>query len=109
VDYLAEGDAGKPPSQRGSYRAIEDTMTLVGERKADPVLRVRRVLVWSSARAGAAATARARKLDPAQVDAAEVLARYQGQEVVERRYGGSRGRWRSRPCWCRPPGAARPW
>jgi hypothetical protein len=173
VDYLAERDAGKPASQRGSYRVIEDTMTLVGKRKADPVLRVRRVLVWSSARAGAAATARARKLDrarddlerltrglgsrhyptldkvqarlvaiargrrvagllraqvgtdpatgkptlawwfdpdalaaeqatdgwyalltnldPAQVDAAGVLARYKGQEVVERRYGAFKG------------------
>jgi transposase len=172
VDYVAERDAGKPPSQRGSYRVIEDTMTLVGKRKADPVLRLRRVFVWSSARAGAAATARARKLDrarddlerlarglgsrhypdpatvqarlaaiarsrrvaallraevgtdqagkptlawwfdqaalereqatdgwyglltnldPAQVDAAQVLARYKGQEVVERRYGAFKG------------------
>jgi transposase len=173
VDYLAERDAGKPPQQRGSYRVVEDTMTLVGKRKADPVLRVRRVFVWSSARAGAAATARARKLDrarddlerlarglgsrhypnpeavtarlaaigrarrvagllraqvgvdpatgkptlawwfdpaalaaeaatdgwyglltnldPAQVDAAGVLARYKGQEVVERRYGAFKG------------------
>jgi hypothetical protein len=173
ADYLAERDQGKPPDQRGSYRVIEDTMTLVGKRKADPVLRVRRVFVWSSARAGAAATARARKLDrarddlerlarglgsrhyptvdkvqarlaaiarsrrvtgllrarvgvdpatgkptlawwfdqaalegeqatdgwyglltnldPAQVDAAEVLARYKGQEVVERRYGAFKG------------------
>ena len=173
VDYLAERDQGKPPTQRGSYRVIEDTMTLVGKRKADPVLRVRRVFVWSSARAQAAATARARKLeratgdlerlqrglgsrhypdadavtarvaaiarsrrvtgllraqvgvdpatgkptlawwfdqaaldreqatdgwyglltnlDPAQVDAAGVLARYKGQEVVERRYGAFKG------------------
>jgi Domain of unknown function (DUF4277) len=68
VDYLAERDAGKPPDQRGSYRVVEDTMTLVGKRKADPVLRVRRVFVWSSARAGAAATARARKLDRARDD-----------------------------------------
>ena len=30
-------------------------------------------------------------LDPAQVDAAEVLARYKGQEVVERRYGAFKG------------------
>ena len=149
-------------------------MTIAGKRKADPVLSVRRVFVWSSARAGAAATARARKLDratrrpgaahpragrpplprpptrsqarlaaiatappgqrpaarrgrhrpasgkptlswhfdqaalaaeaatdgwyglltnldPAQVDAAEVLARYKGQEVVERRYGAFKG------------------
>jgi Domain of unknown function (DUF4277) len=173
VDYLAERDAGKPPDQRGSYRVIEDTMTICGKRSTDPVLRVRRVFVWSSARAGAAATARARKLeratddlqrlarglgsrhyptvdkvqarlatiarsrrvagllrakvgtdpatgkptlawwfdpaalaaeqatdgwyalltnlDPAQADAAGVLARYKGQEVVERRYGAFKG------------------
>jgi transposase len=173
VDYLAERDAGKPPERRGSYRVVEDTMTIAGKRKADPVLHLRRVFVWSSARAGAAATARARKLDrarddlerltgglgsrhypdaetvtarvaaiakarrvtallraevgtdpatgkptlswrfdqaalareqatdgwyglltnldPAQVDAAGVLARYKGQEVVERRYGAFKG------------------
>jgi len=172
VDYLAERDQGKPPGQRGSYRVIEDTMTIAGKRTTDPVLKVRRVFVWSSARAGAAATARARKLDrargdldrltrglgsrhyptvdkvharlaaitkarrvtglldakvgtdqdgkptltwrfdqaalateqatdgwyalltnldPAQVDAAQVLARYKGQEVVERRYGAFKG------------------
>jgi hypothetical protein len=173
VDYVAERDAGKPAEQRGSYRVIEDTMTITGKRKADPVLQVRRVLVWSSARAGAAATARARKLerarddlerlqrglgsrhypdadavsarlagitrsrrvtgllraqvgtdqatgkptlawwfdqatlereqatdgwyglltnlDPVQADAAGVLARYKGQEVVERRYGSFKG------------------
>jgi transposase len=173
VDYLAERDAGKDPARRGSYRVLEDTMTIAGKRKADPVLRLRRVFVWSSARAGAAATARARKLDrarddlerltrglggrhypdpgavqarlaaiakqrrvgallraevgtdpatgkptlawwfdqatlereqatdgwyglltnldPTQVDAAQVLARYKGQEVVERRYGAFKG------------------
>jgi hypothetical protein len=63
VDYVAERDQGKPPDQRGSYRVVEDTMTITGKRITDPVLRVRRALVWSSARAGAAATARARKLD----------------------------------------------
>jgi transposase len=173
VDYLAERDAGKPPDQRGSYRVVEDTMTISGKRTTDPALRVRRVFVWSSARAGAAATARARKLDrarddldrlgrglgsrhyptpdkvqarlaaiarsrrvtgllraevgtdpatgkptlawrfdqaalaaeqatdgwyalltnldPTQADAAQVLARYKGQEVVERRYGAFKG------------------
>jgi transposase len=173
VDYIAERDAAKPPDLRGSYRVVEDTMTICGRRTTDPVLRVRRVFVWSSARAGAAATARARKLDrarsdldrltrglgsrhyptvdkvqarlaaiakarritglldvevgtdlvtgkptltwrfdqvalaaeqatdgwyalltnldPAQADAAAVLARYKGQEVVERRYGAFKG------------------
>jgi transposase len=172
VDYLAERDAGKPAEQRGRYRVVQDTMTIAGKRATDPMLRVRRVFVWSSARASAAATARARKLDraqddlerltrglgsrhyptldkvqarlaaiakarrvtsllraevgvdergkptlvwwfdqaalereqatdgwyalltnldPAQVAAAEVLARYKGQEVVERRYGAFKG------------------
>jgi len=173
VDYLAERDRGKPEGQRGSYRVVEDTMTITGRRTRDPVLTVRRVFVWSSARAGAAVTARARKLDrarddldrltrglgsrhypdadavtarvaaiakarrlggllsaqvgtdpatgkpslawrfdqaalaaeqatdgwyalltnldPAHADAAEVLARYKGQEVVERRYGAFKG------------------
>jgi transposase len=172
VDYLAERDAGRPPAQRGSYRVLEDTMTLAGPRKRDPVLHLRRVFVWSSTRAAAAATARAKKLerarddlqrltrglgsrhyptvdkvqarlatiatqrrvsgllraevgtnqagtptltwhfdqaalaaeeatdgwyallsnlDPPQADAAEVLARYKGQEVVERRYGSFKG------------------
>jgi len=172
VDYVAERDQGKPAEQRGSYRVVEDTMTICGKRRADPVLRVRRVFVWSSARAQAAATARARKLDrarddlerltrglgsrhypdpqavqarlaaiakqrrvgaylraevgtdergtptlawhfdpaalaaekatdgwyalltnldPAHADAAAVLARYKGQEVVERRYGAFKG------------------
>ncbi|MFL6220593.1 MAG: IS1634 family transposase [Actinomycetes bacterium] len=173
VDYLAERDHGKQPEQRGSYRVVEDTMTIAGKRTTDPVLRLRRLFVWSSARAGAAATARARKLDrarddlqrlthglgsrhyptvdkvqarlaaiakqrrvsgllraevgtdqvtgkptlawwfdpdalaaeqatdgwyalvtnldPTQADAAQVLARYKGQEVVERRYGAFKG------------------
>jgi transposase len=172
VDYLAERDHGKPAEQRGSYRVIEDTMAIAGKRTTDPGLRVRRVLVWSSARAQAAATARAGKLeratgdlerltrglgsrhyptldkvqarlaaiakqrrvggllraqvgvdprgtptltwhfdpaalaaeqatdgwyalltnlDPTQANAAQVLARYKGQEVVERRYGSFKG------------------
>jgi hypothetical protein len=48
-------------------------------------------------------------LDPARVDAAGVLARYKGQEVVERRYGAFKGRWRSHRCSCSPTGASRRW
>jgi transposase len=68
VDYVAERDADKPPEQRGSYRVIEDTMVLTGKRKADPDLRLRRIFVWSSARADAAAHARTKKLDRARDD-----------------------------------------
>src|SRR4030095_8064373 len=36
LDSLAERDAGKPPDQRGSYRVVEDTMTIAGKRIRDP-------------------------------------------------------------------------
>jgi hypothetical protein len=88
VDYLAERDAGKPPEQRGSYRVAEDTMTITGKP----------TLTWwfdQAALAREQATdgwyALLTNLDPAQVDAAAVLARYKGQEVVERRYGAFKG------------------
>lgn len=172
VDYIAGRDTAKPAAERGTWRVTEDTMTLTGKRKKDPVCTLRRVFVHSTARAGAAATARAKKLDrarddldrlvrglgsrhypdeksvtarvtaigsarrvsaylraqvgtdtdtgkptlvwwcdehavaadtatdgwyalltplPADVDAGEVLLRYKGQEVVERRYGTVKG------------------
>jgi transposase len=172
VDYVAERDAAKPPEDRGRYHVGEDTMVVAAKRKADPELSLRRIFVWSSARAGAAAHARAKKLDRtrddlgrlerglgsrhypdaaavsarvaqigrdrrvgaylgadvgtdergkptlawqfdqaaidseaatdgwyalltnltvAEADAAEVLRRYKGQEVVERRYGDFKG------------------
>ena len=68
VDYVAARDQGKPAEQRGSYRVIEDTMTLTGKAKRDPILDIRRVFVWSSANAQAAKTNRARKLDRARDD-----------------------------------------
>jgi transposase len=68
VDYVAARDQHKPPDQRGSYRVVEDTMPIAGKRTRDPVLHLRRVVVWSSARADAAATSRARKLDRARDD-----------------------------------------
>ncbi len=69
VDYVAERDQDKPAEQRGRWRAVEDTMSLAGPRKKkDPVLPVRRVFVHSTARAHAAATARAKKLDRATGD-----------------------------------------
>lgn len=68
VDYVAERDQDKPLELRGRYRVLEDTMTVGGERKADPVLELRRVFVWSSTRAEAAAHARAKKLERARED-----------------------------------------
>ncbi|WP_433090421.1 IS1634 family transposase [Dactylosporangium sp. CA-052675] len=68
VDYVAARDAGKGPDQRGRWHVRDDVMTLPGPRKRDPVLTLRRVFVHSSARAQAAATARAKKLDRARDD-----------------------------------------
>jgi transposase len=68
VDYVAARDAGKTPDRRGRWHVREDVMTLPGPRKRDPVLTLRRVFVHSSARAQAAATARAKKLDRARDD-----------------------------------------
>lgn len=68
VDYVAERDKGKPTEARGRWRVVEDTTTIAGPRKKDPVFTLRRVFVHSSARAHAAATARAKKLDRARDD-----------------------------------------
>jgi transposase len=68
VDYIAERDENTPSWQRGSYRVTEDTMDLAGPRKKDPVHRLRRILVYSSANATAAAKARALKLARARTD-----------------------------------------
>ena len=69
VDYLARRDSGKPPHQRGRYRVLEDTWTLPAPRNLKHSgLDLRRVFVWSSADADAAATSRAKKLDRARDD-----------------------------------------
>jgi transposase len=68
VDYVAARDQGKDPAKRGTWHVYEDTMSLAGPRKKDPVLSLRRIFVHSSARAGAAAAARAQKLDRARDD-----------------------------------------
>jgi len=69
VDYTAGRDAGKPAAARGSYRVLEDGgMDLPGPRKADPPVHLRRILVYSTANAAGAASARARKLATAAGD-----------------------------------------
>ena len=69
VDYVAQRDHDKPADRRGSYRVLEDAWTMRAPKKAkDPGLDLRRVFVWSSADAGAATTARAKKLDRARSD-----------------------------------------
>jgi transposase len=68
VDYVAERDTATPVADRGRWRVLEDTLTLTGKRKRDPVLTLRRVFVHSTARARAAASARAKKLNRARDD-----------------------------------------
>jgi Domain of unknown function (DUF4277) len=68
VDYIAERDQQTPPQRRGSYRVVEGGITLKAKRTTEPDLAVRCVFVWSSARAQAAATSRAKKLDRARAD-----------------------------------------
>jgi transposase len=173
VAYVPERHTARTsPAEPPTYLVYEDTMALAGPRKADPVLDLRRVFVWSSGNAQAALTNRTRKCDraagdldkvtrglggryyktpaqvrakaeaiardrrvgdylrfeigadaddkptfawrfdqaaidaeattdgwyalltnlgPAEADAAEILVRYKGQEVVERRYGDFKG------------------
>jgi transposase len=73
VDYVADRDRAKRADQRGTYRVLEGSVILPGKpgkraANRDPDLVVRCVLVHSSARATAAATARAKKLDRARGD-----------------------------------------
>lgn len=172
VDYVARRDEAKAPDARGRYRVGEDAWAMPAKSRQGEAIALRRVFVWSSADAGAAVSARAKKLDrarddldalarglgsrhypsaekvaarlaviaakrrvgdylrhtvgvdddakptlqwrfdqaaldheaatdgwyclltnldPAEADAGEVLARYKGQEVVERRYGSFKG------------------
>ncbi|MGH9267914.1 MAG: IS1634 family transposase, partial [Acidimicrobiales bacterium] len=68
VDYVAQRDTDKAPGATGRYHVREDTMVVAAKTKADRDLILRRIFVWSSARADAAAHARAKKLDRARDD-----------------------------------------
>lgn len=68
VDYIAERDDNKPFWDRCGYRVTEDMMSLPGPRKKDPVHRLRRILVHSTANQEAAGKARRRQLDAARTD-----------------------------------------
>ena len=68
--HTARTTPGDPPT----YLVYEDTMVIAGPRKADPVLDVRRVFVWSSGNAQAAVTNRARKCDRATIELDKITA-----------------------------------
>jgi transposase len=62
VDWVPERDADKPAAERESYRVLEDVHTMAGRRKRDPVHRVRRILVHSTAVAAGQRRAREKRL-----------------------------------------------
>ena len=69
ASVIADRDRRLPTDQQGHYRVHEDTMTITGPRKTkDPCYLLRRVFVFSSARAAGAAHARTKKLDRARAD-----------------------------------------
>jgi len=68
VDYVAQRDQARPADRRGRWHVTEDTMSVAGPRKSDPVVALRRVLVHSSGRADAASKARMLKLERARAD-----------------------------------------
>jgi transposase len=69
VDYVARRDSAKEPEQRGRYRVGEDAWAMPAAKgNKGEAIELRRVFVWSSADAGAAAKARAKKLDRARED-----------------------------------------
>ena len=69
VDYVAQRDAAKAPADRGRYRVGEDTWAMPAAKSdKGEAIKLRRVFVWSSADADAAAKARAKKLERARED-----------------------------------------
>lgn len=68
ADYVAESDADKLEPERGSYRVFEDTTVIRGRKTSEPDVALHRVVVWSSARAVAAAKAREKKLERVRGD-----------------------------------------
>ena len=74
VDYVAQRDRAKEPDTRGRYRVGEDTWAMSPPlSQAGEPIPLRRIFVWSSVAAGAAAKARANKLDRARDDLDSVV------------------------------------
>ncbi|MGH7702020.1 MAG: IS1634 family transposase [Gemmatimonadales bacterium] len=71
VSYVAQRDANKAPEARGRYRVGSDAWAMApAKSKKGDAIELRRVFVWSSADAGAAAKAREKKLGRAREDLA---------------------------------------
>lgn len=69
VDYLARRDAAKAAADRGRFRVGEDRWAMApAKAHQGEAIELRRIFVWSSADAAAAAKARAKKLERARED-----------------------------------------
>ncbi|WP_225094596.1 hypothetical protein [Streptomyces sp. CoH27] len=68
MDYAPDRDTDKPAGQREVHRVLEDTHTLTGRRKSDPVHTLRRILVHSTSNARGRQAARANRLARATED-----------------------------------------
>ncbi|WP_344641011.1 IS1634 family transposase [Kitasatospora cystarginea] len=77
VDWVPDREAGKDPAEREVYRVLEDTHTMGGPRKRDPVLKLRRILVHSTGNAAGQKAARDKRLTRAREDL-DTLARAAG-------------------------------
>ena len=79
VAYVAARDEHKKitsPGQLGRWHVLEDDQPFAirnSKRKSDPPIRLRRIFVHSTARAGAAAASRAKKLARAQDDLGRLI------------------------------------
>ncbi|MEU2113859.1 hypothetical protein [Streptomyces sp. NPDC019507] len=92
VDWVPDRDASKPADQREVYRVLEDVHTLTGPRKRDPVLRVRRILVHSTAHAKGQQAARANRLVKASAELDKLVGaaggrHYKTREKIAARVG----------------------
>lgn len=70
VDYVTARDRerGTRAEERESYRVLEDVHVMAGRRRADPVHRLRRILVHSTGNARGQQAARAKRLAKAAAD-----------------------------------------
>ncbi|MEE1804875.1 hypothetical protein [Streptomyces sp. BE133] len=93
---MPDRDAGKPADQpadqREVYRVLEDVHTLTGPRMRDPVLRVRRILVHSTAHAKGQQAARVNRLAKAGAELDKLVAaaggrHYKTREKIAARVG----------------------
>ncbi len=79
VAYVAGRDQHKKttsPGHLGRWHVLEDDQPFAirnSKRKSDPPIRLRRIFVHSTARAGAAAASRAKKLAPAEDDLGRLI------------------------------------